>query len=93
MSDTNTPGLNGKTREEAWKLVQENVKNEGLRKHMLSVEGAMRAYARHFGADEEYWGALGLIHDWDWEIHPTAAEHPTKGAEMLLEMGCSAAVG
>jgi putative nucleotidyltransferase with HDIG domain len=81
--------LNGKTREDAWKLVQENVKNEGLRKHMLSVEGAMRAYARYYGSDEEYWGALGLIHDWDWEIHPTADEHPSKGAEMLLEMGWS----
>ena len=79
--------LNGKTREDAWKLVQENVQNEGLRKHMLSVEGAVRAYARYFGANEDYWGTLGLIHDWDWEIHPTAAEHPTKGAEMLLEMG------
>jgi putative nucleotidyltransferase with HDIG domain len=79
--------LNGKTREDAWRLVQENVQNEGLRKHMLSVEAAMRAYAREFGADEDYWGTLGLIHDWDWEIHPTADEHPTKGAEMLLEMG------
>ena len=47
----------------------------------------MRAYARYFGGDEEYWGTLGLIHDWDWEIHPTADEHPGKGAEMLLEMG------
>lgn len=54
---------------------------------MLSVEGAMRAYARHFGDDEDYWGVLGLMHDWDWEIHPTAEEHPTKGAAMLLEMG------
>jgi putative nucleotidyltransferase with HDIG domain len=79
--------LDGKTREDAWRLVQENVQNEGLRKHMLSVEAAMRAYAREFGADEDYWGTLGLIHDWDWEIHPTADEHPTKGAEMLLEMG------
>ncbi len=87
MSDMDTPYLNGKTREDAWTLVKENVQNEGLRKHMLSVEGAMRAYARHFGADEEYWGTLGLIHDWDWEIHPTAAEHPSKGANMLLEMG------
>ncbi len=79
--------LDGKTRGDAWKLVEENVQNDGLRKHMLSVEGAMRAYARHYGQDEEYWGTLGLIHDWDWEIHPTASEHPSKGAEMLLEMG------
>jgi putative nucleotidyltransferase with HDIG domain len=79
--------LNGKTREDAWKLVLDNVKSESLRKHMLAVEAAMRAYARENGADEEYWGTLGLIHDWDWEIHPTADEHPSKGCEMLLEMG------
>ncbi|MEO6458235.1 MAG: HDIG domain-containing metalloprotein [Chloroflexia bacterium] len=84
---TNIDSLGGKTRDDAWVLVEQNVQSEGLRKHMLSVEGAMRAYARHYGADEEYWGALGLIHDWDWEIHPTADEHPTKGCEMLLEMG------
>lgn len=79
--------LNGKTRQDAWKLVQENVQSDGLRKHMLAVEAAMRAYASEYGADAEYWGTLGLIHDWDWEIHPTAEEHPSKGAEMLLEMG------
>lgn len=79
--------LNGKTRADAWKLVQENVQSDGLRKHMLAVEAAMRAYAGYYGADEDYWGTLGLIHDWDWEIHPTAEEHPSRGAEMLLEMG------
>lgn len=84
---TDIDSLGGKTRNDAWVLVERNVQNEGLRKHMLSVEGAMRAYARHYGVDEEYWGALGLIHDWDWEIHPSADEHPTKGCEMLLEMG------
>ena len=82
-----TPTLDGKTREDAWTLVTANVANDGLRKHMLCVEAAMRAYARHYGADEDYWGALGLIHDWDWEIHPTADEHPVKGAEMLLGAG------
>lgn len=86
MADT-TLTLNGKTREDAWRLVTQHVQNEGLRHHMLAVEGAMRAYARHYGADEEYWGTLGLIHDWDWEIHPTADEHPMKGCEMLREMG------
>jgi predicted hydrolase (HD superfamily) len=54
---------------------------------MLCVEAAMRAYAQHYGANEDYWGTLGLIHDWDWEIHPTADEHPVKGAEMLLGTG------
>jgi putative nucleotidyltransferase with HDIG domain len=86
LADT-TLTLNGKTREDAWRLVTQHVQNEGLRHHMLAVEGAMRAYARHYGADEEYWGTLGLIHDWDWEIHPTADEHPMKGCEMLREMG------
>jgi len=77
----------GKTRDDAWQLVAQNVQSEGLRKHMLAVEAAMRAYARLYGEDEEYWGTLGLIHDWDWEIHPTAEEHPSKGVEMLREMG------
>lgn len=84
---TTQTSLNGKTRDEAWALVQENVKNDGLRKHMLSVEGAMRAYAPQYGGDPDYWGVLGLMHDWDWEIHPTAENHPTKGGEMLLEIG------
>ena len=87
LSNTTTSGLNGKTREDAWELVQKNVQNDGLRKHMLCVEAAMSAYAPLYGGDPDYWGTLGLIHDWDWEIHPTAAEHPTKGAEMLIEMG------
>ena len=87
MAHTDVRSLNGKSREDAWKLVQENVQNDGLRKHMLSVEGAMRAYAPEFGGDQDYWGMLGLIHDWDWEIHPSAPDHPAKGAEMLLEMG------
>ena len=82
-----TPTLNNKTRDDAWQLVTQNVQNEGLRKHMLCVEIAMRAYAEHYGGDPDYWGTLGLIHDWDWEIHPTAEGHPTEGARMLREMG------
>lgn len=82
-----TPTLNGKTRDDAWQLVAQNVQNEGLRKHMLCVEIAMRAYAEHYSNDPDYWGTLGLIHDWDWEIHPTAEQHPSEGARMLLEMG------
>ncbi len=82
-----TPTLTTKTRDDAWQLVTRNVQNEGLRKHMLCVEIAMRAYAEHYGGDPEYWGTLGLIHDWDWEIHPTAEGHPSEGARMLLEMG------
>ena len=79
--------LNGKGRDDAWRLVQQHVQSDGLRKHMLAVEAAMRAYARHYGENEDYWGTVGLIHDWDWEIHPTADEHPSKGVEMLGEMG------
>jgi putative nucleotidyltransferase with HDIG domain len=53
---------------------------------MLAVETAMRAYARKFGADEERWGIVGLLHDFDWEIHPTAEEHPELGCRMLEEL-------
>jgi len=54
---------------------------------MLAVETCMRAYARKFGEDEERWAALGLLHDFDWEIHPTAGEHPELGCRMLEELG------
>ena len=76
-------------REEALSLVREYVKNEGLVRHMLSVETSMRFYAEKFGEDPEQWGLLGLIHDFDWEIHPTLEEHPTKGAPILRERGVS----
>jgi len=79
---THTP-----TREEAWGLVTELTRSETLRRHMRSVEAAMRAYARRFGEDEERWGVLGLIHDWDYESGPTLDKHPTRGIEMLRERG------
>jgi putative nucleotidyltransferase with HDIG domain len=75
------------TREEAWALVTEMTQSETLRRHMRSVEAAMRAYARRFGEDEERWAVIGLIHDWDYESGPTAAEHPRRGIEMLRERG------
>jgi len=75
------------TRDEALALVREYVKNENLIKHMLSVEAAMRFYAEKFGEDVEAWGLLGLLHDFDWEIHPTLEEHPVKGAPILRERG------
>ncbi|HMB25189.1 MAG: HD domain-containing protein [Chloroflexota bacterium] len=75
------------TREEALALVREFVKNEGLVRHMLSVEAAMRFYAEKFSEDVEAWGMLGLIHDFDWEIHPTLDGHPSKGAPILRERG------
>jgi putative nucleotidyltransferase with HDIG domain len=75
------------TRDEALALVREYVKNENLVKHMLSVEAAMRFYAVKFGEDEQKWSITGLLHDFDWEIHPTLAEHPMAGAPILRERG------
>ncbi len=77
------------TREDAITLVREFVKNEGLVRHMLCVEAAMRFYAEKFGEDVEIWGLLGLLHDFDWEIHPTLEGHPQKGALILRERGVS----
>lgn len=75
------------TRNEALAIVHEYVKNEGLVKHMFCVEAAMRFYAEKFGEDVETWGLLGLLHDFDWEVHPTLEEHPTAGAPILREHG------
>jgi putative nucleotidyltransferase with HDIG domain len=77
------------TRDEALALVREFVKNEGLVRHMLSVEAAMRFYAEKYGEDVEAWGLLGLLHDFDWEIHPTLEEHPQAGSPILRERGVS----
>jgi putative nucleotidyltransferase with HDIG domain len=74
-------------RDTAYAIVTEFVKNENLIKHMLSVEAAMRAYAVKYGADPDYWALPGLLHDFDWEIHPTLAEHPMKGVPILHERG------
>ncbi|MCX6065870.1 MAG: HDIG domain-containing protein [Chloroflexi bacterium] len=75
------------TRAEALSLVREYVKTEGLVRHMLCVEAAMRFYAEKFGEDVELWGLTGLLHDFDWEIHPTAEQHPSAGAPMLRQRG------
>ncbi len=75
------------TRQEAWELVTELTQSETLRRHMRSVEAAMRAYARRFGGDEERWAVLGLIHDWDYESGPTPDQHPNNGIAMLRERG------
>ena len=76
-------------REAAWCLLTEFTQSESLRKHALAVEACMRAYARKAGADEELWGLVGLIHDFDYERYPTAQEHPYKGNEILKERGYS----
>ena len=73
----------------AWNLLTEFTQSESLRKHALAVESCMRAYAKKFGADEELWGVVGLIHDFDYEKYPTAQEHPYKGNEILKERGYS----
>jgi putative nucleotidyltransferase with HDIG domain len=73
--------------DEALAIVREFVKNEGLVRHMLSVEAAMRFYAEKFGEDPEPWGLIGLLHDFDWEIHPTLDQHPQEGAPILRERG------
>lgn len=75
------------SRAEAYVIVTEFTKNENLIKHMLAVEAAMRAYARRYGEDEDSWGRVGLLHDFDWEIHPTLDEHPMDGAPILQERG------
>jgi putative nucleotidyltransferase with HDIG domain len=79
------------TREEAWDLLCEWVESESLRKHMLGVEAAMRAYARDRGADEELWGVTGLVHDLDYERHPdledTENGHPRTALRLFAELG------
>jgi len=75
------------TREDAYALLTEYTKKENLIKHALAVEAAMRAYARKFGEDEEAWGIVGLLHDFDYDMYPSLEDHPFKGAEILREKG------
>lgn len=74
-------------REQAWNIVCEFTKSEGLRKHALAVETCVSAYAHKFGADEQRWALTALLHDFDWEIHPTLEGHPQKGEPILAERG------
>jgi putative nucleotidyltransferase with HDIG domain len=76
-------------RDEAYALVCEYTQSESLRRHMLAVEAAMRAHARRYGEDEEKWGLVGLLHDFDYEHWPTPPDHPLKGAEILKQRGYS----
>jgi putative nucleotidyltransferase with HDIG domain len=75
------------SREEAWNIVCEFTKSEGLRKHALAVETCVAAYARKNGEDEQKWSLTALLHDFDWEIHPQAPDHPMKGEAILAERG------
>ena len=72
-------------RDDALAIVNQYVKNQNLVKHMLAVEAAMRFYARKYGEDEEKWAVTGLLHDFDWEIHPTMEEHPLAGEPILRQ--------
>jgi len=74
-------------RDDAWNLMTEYTQSESLRKHMLAVEAAVRGYARLFGEDENDWGAVALLHDFDYERWPEPADHPFRGVEILKEKG------
>ncbi len=76
-------------RQAAWCLLTEFTQSESLRKHALSVEACMRAYARKLGGNENLWGLVGLIHDFDYEKYPTPEEHPYRGNEILKDRGYS----
>ena len=75
------------TRERAWDTLTRYTKSEPLLRHALAVEAAVRAYAHKLGGDEEFWGATALLHDFDYEIHPTLDKHPQDGAAILREEG------
>lgn len=76
-------------RDSAWNLLCEFTQSESLRKHALAVEACMRAYAHKFSEDEQTWGLVGLIHDFDYEKYPSAEDHPYRGSEILKERGYS----
>ena len=75
------------SRADAWALMTEYTQGESLRKHMLAVEAAVRGYARQFGEDEEDWGVVALLHDFDYERYPDPANHPYRGVEVLEARG------
>jgi len=77
----------GLSRHDAWAIVAEYTTSESLRKHMLGVEAAVRGYARQFGEDEDDWGAVALLHDFDYERYPDQQNHPFRGVEILTAKG------
>jgi putative nucleotidyltransferase with HDIG domain len=74
-------------RDRAWAILTEFTKSDSLRKHARAVEASMRAYAARYGEDPELWGATGILHDFDYEMHPRAPHHPMKGGELLTARG------
>jgi putative nucleotidyltransferase with HDIG domain len=79
-------------REQAWNILCEFTKYEGLRKHALAVEACVTAYARKLGEDEQKWSVTALLHDFDWEIHPQLPDHPVKGEPILAARGVDEAI-
>ena len=75
------------SREQAWEILCEFTQSDALRKHGLAVEACLVAYARKFGEDETLWSVTGLLHDFDWEVHPQVPDHPEKGSLILAERG------
>ena len=75
------------SRDQAWSVLTEFTKSDSLRKHARAVEASMRAYAGRYDEDPDAWGVAGMLHDFDYEIHPRAPHHPIKGAEILLARG------
>ncbi len=75
------------TRDRALTILHAHVKNENLRRHMYATEAAMRAYALKYNGDPEEWGLVGLLHDFDWEVHPNLDDHPVKGQAILESRG------
>ena len=84
--------MNLMERNEAWNILCEFTKSENLRRHALAVEACVIAYARKFGENEKKWSLTALLHDFDWEIHPQAPDHPMKGEPMLAERGVDAEI-
>lgn len=87
--NTEKMGKNMHDREPAWCLLTEFTQSESLRKHALAVEACMRAYACKFGGDEDLWGVVGLLHDFDYEKYPSLEDHPYRGNEILQQRGYS----
>ena len=79
--------MSNPTREQAWDTLTRYTKSQALLRHALAVEASVRWYARHFGEDEELWGVAALLHDFDYEVHPTLDQHPQDGAPILREEG------
>lgn len=78
------------SRDQAWAIVCEFVQSDSLRRHMLAVEACVAAYAKKYGENGEKWAVTALLHDFDWEIHPAAPDHPMKGESILAERGVDA---